>query len=157
MNKMRVLKIVLCILFLGSTWSCSWVQYFMIVNESEQPIEVTYSLKSADFSIPIFLQTPKAYQLKKHGQLNWDTILYFADLDSTPETIRMIIPINTALIFGNLYNSNYTTYKQQMESGVKYNLENMTVKTIEETIEIIPETFDCFFHKQKGNIVLVMK
>jgi hypothetical protein len=39
-------------------WSCSWVQYFMVINESNQPIEVNYTITPPEKTFAIFENKP---------------------------------------------------------------------------------------------------
>lgn len=154
---MKSLKILLFLIASGFLWSCSWVQYFMVINESNEPIEVSYTLVPPEKTFAIFENKPTTYELKKPGQINWEKKLEIADLDTTFETVKIQLPANTALVFGYLHNDKYTSYNQYFINGRSFNLTEMTIKTGEETITIIPETFDCYFKKQKGNIVWVEK
>lgn len=154
---MKLLKIVILFLFLQLFWSCSWVQYFMVINESNQPIEVSYTLIPPEKTFAIFENNPDVYVLKKPGQINWDKKLESTDLDTTLETIRVKIPANTALIFGRLYNDQYTSYNQYFINGRSFNLVEMTIKTNNETIVVKPETFDNYFKKKNGSVSYVVR
>lgn len=154
---MKSLKILLFLVSISFLWSCSWVQYFMIINESNQPIEVSYKLVPPEKTFAIFENNPTAYELKKPGQINWDKKLDLTDLDTTFETVKLQLPANTALIFGYLHNDKYTSYNQYFINGRSFNLAEMTIKTSKETTTIKPKTFDNYFKEQKGNVVWVEK
>lgn len=129
----------------------------MVINESNQPIEVSYTLIPPEKTFAIFEDNPDVYALKKPGQINWDKKLETTDLDTTLETIRVKIPANTALIFGRLYNDQYTTYNQYFINGRSFNLVEMSIKTTKDTVVVKPETFDNFFKKKNGSVSYVVR
>lgn len=154
---MKSLKILLFLSSISFLWSCSWVQYFMVINESNEPIEVSYRLTEPEKTFAIFENKPTAYELKKPGQINWDKKLELTDLDASFETVKLQLSANTALIFGYLHNDKYTSYNQNFINGRSFNLAEMAIKTSKETTTIKPETFDNYFNEQKGNVVWVEK
>lgn len=152
---MKGLKFLVWFLFLQLFWSCSWVQYFMVVNESNQPIEISYTLTPPEKTFAIFDATTDAYELKSKGCLNWEKKLTLADADTTNEKVMITLPANAVLIFGRLHNDKYTSYNQYFINGRSFNLAELTIKTAQKTTSILPETFDNYFKEQNGNIVWV--
>ena len=67
---MKLLKILLLFLLLELLWSCSWVNYFMVINESNQPIEIIYILEPPKETFAIFENKPEVYGLQKSGQID---------------------------------------------------------------------------------------
>lgn len=154
---MKLLKILLFLFSINFLWSCSWVQYFMVINESNEPIEVSYTLTEPEKTFAIFENNPTAYELKKPRQINWDKKLELTDLETSYETVKIQLPANTALIFGYLHNDKYTSYNQNFINGRSFNLSEMSIKTSKETTAIKPETFDNYFKEQNRNVVWVGK
>lgn len=154
---MKLLKILLLFLLLELLWSCSWVNYFMVINESNQPIEIIYTLEPPKETFAIFENKPEAYGLQKSGQINWDKKLEINDLDTNLLTVQVLLQPKTSLIFGYLHNDKYTAYNQYFINGRSFNLVEMTIKTSKETTVVKPEIFDTFFKKINGSISYVMK
>jgi hypothetical protein len=152
---MKSLKILLFLFSISFLWSCSWVQYFMVINESNQPFEVSYRLTAPEKTFAIFENKPTAYELKKPGQINWDKKLELTDLDTSFETVKLQLPANTALIFGYLHNDKYTSTNQYFINGRSFNLVEMTISTSTKSTSVTPENFDAHFKKQNGSIVWV--
>lgn len=152
---MKGLKFLVWFLLLQLFWSCSWVQYFLIVNESNQPIEISYTLTPPEKTFAIFDATTDAFELKSKGRLNWEKKLTLADADTTNEKVMITLPANAALIFGRLHNDKYTSYNQYFINGRSFNLAELTIKTAQKTTTILPETFDNYFKERNGNIVWV--
>lgn len=153
---MKLLKILTVFLLLQILWSCSWIENFVVVNESNQPIDITYTLSPPEKAFAIFENTPEAYGLQKSGQINWDKKLDVIDIDTNYQTVKVILEPNSTLIFGYLHNDKYTSYNQYFINGRSFNLVEMTIKTAKETIVVKPETFDTFFKKINGSITYLI-
>ena len=80
-----------------------------------------------------------------------------SDLDPNLLTIQVLLQSKSSLIFGNLHNDKYTSYNQYFINGRSFNLVEMTIKTVKETMVVKPETFDTFFKKINGSISYVVK
>ena len=154
---MKLLKI-LCFSFLLLTlWGCSWVERFMLVNESDQPIEITYTLVPPEKTFAIFDNNPEAYALRKKGQIDWNNKLPINDLDTSFQVVHVQLQPKALLIFGKLYNDTYTSYNQYFINGRSFNLVEMTITINGETQIIKPENFDEFFKKRNGSVSFVVK
>jgi hypothetical protein len=140
--------IIFPILFLLS--ACSWKEYFIIYNESQAPIHIEYKLNpSKEFHI--FTQQPRIQKMRKKD-INWSENYTYKDLDSTKNAIKVILPPNSALIFGELSNDHYSSQKQNFINGRNFNLEQINIQQANKTISITPINFDSIFKIQKGNI-----
>jgi hypothetical protein len=133
------------------------MEHFMVINESNAAIEVTYTLEPPKETFAIFDNTPEVYAIKKPGQIDWSKKLETNDLDTNFQIVHIQLPPKATLIFGSLHNDNYTTYNQYFINGRSFNLIEITVKTAKETIVVKPETFDTFFKKKNGSISYVVR
>lgn len=154
---MKLLKTLCCSFFLLALSGCSWVEYFMVVNESDKEIEITYTLAPPEKTFAIFDNYPESYALKKKGQINWDKKLEINDLDTSFEVVHLKIPPKTLVIIGRLHNDTYTSYNQNLINGRSFNLVEMTFNQNNEKLVIKPENFDEFFHKKNGSVSYVVK
>ena len=154
---MKLLKIVILFLFLQLFWSCSWIEHFMVINESDDPIEITYTLVPPKETFAIFDYRYDVYAIKKPGQIDWSKKMEINDLDTSFQTIHIQLPPKATLIFGNLHNDNYTSYNQYFINGRSFNLVEMSIKTAKDTIVVKPETFDTFFKKKNGSVSYVVR
>jgi hypothetical protein len=154
---MKLLKNGILFLLLQLLLGCSWIEHFMVINESDQPIEVTYTLETPKETFAIFDYRYDVYAIKKPGQIDWNKKMEINDLDTSFQTIHIQLPPKATLIFGSLHNDNYTTYNQYFINGRSFNLIEITVKTAKETIVVKPETFDTFFKKKNGSISYVVR
>ncbi|MGE0560324.1 MAG: hypothetical protein AB7O47_00770 [Flavobacteriales bacterium] len=154
---MKLLKTICWFFFLLTISGCSWIERFMVVNESDEEIEITYTLVPPEETFAIFDNSPESYALKKKGQIDWDKKLEINDLDTSFQTVYIQLPPKTLLVFGSLHNDNYTSYDQYFINGRSFNLVEMTITTKGKTQIIKPESFDEFFHKKNGSVSFVVK
>lgn len=152
---MKPLKITLIFLLLQLFWSCSWVERFMVVNETDEPIEITYTIAPPEKTFAIFDGKFDVFQLKKAKQLDWEKKLDVVDLDTNSLRVHVKLPANAALIFGTLHNDKYTSTNQYFINGRSFNLVEMTISTPTKSTTVNPENFDTHFKKQNGSIVWV--
>lgn len=149
------LFIIISTIFLNG---CSWVEYFVVKNNTESAISISYQLdelKNGVFNI--FDHTPTAYQLNKKGTTNWDKKLIVTDNDTSLYSIRLTLPPKSMLIFGRLNNDNYTSKDQYFINGRSFNFSMMEIEKPNELIRITATTFDDFFKKEKGEIKYEIK
>ena len=154
---MKALKILILFLTLQLLWSCSWMEHFMVINESDQPIEVIYTLEPPKETFAIFDYRYDVYAIKKPGQIDWNKKMEINDLDTSFQTIHIQLPPKATLIFGNLHNDKYTSYNQYFINGRSFNLVEMSIKTAKDNIVVKPETFDTFFKKKNGSVSYVVR
>jgi len=154
---MKPLKITLIFLLLQLFWSCSWVERFMVVNETNESIEITYTIAPPEKSFAIFDGKFDVFQLKKAKQLDWNKKLDVVDLDTNSLRVLVKLPANAALIFGTLHNDKYTSTNQYFINGRSFNMVEMTISTPKKSTTVNPENFDNHFKKQNGSIVWVEK
>ncbi len=137
--------IIFPILFLLS--ACSWKEYFIIYNESQAPINIEYKLNpSKEFHV--FTQEPRIVGMNKM-EINWSENCTYKDLDSTKNAVKVILPPNSALIFGELSNDHYSSQKQNFINGRNFNLEQINIQQAYKTISISPINFDSMLKNKK--------
>ena len=155
---MKTLYKYLFILPLFFLSSCSWIEYFVISNLSDQPIFVTYKLSklSADKSFGIFAPVPKIHRLNKKGQLDWGLEQKVYNQDSTWNTVQITLQPKYALIIGRLHNDNYKNSEQNFINSREFNLDFIEIEVNSEIHHISKKTFDHYFKKEKGEIKFVV-
>ena len=133
---------------------CSWTEYFLVKNYSEETITVIYQItdpKGNDF--PIFNNKVVAYELTKKGTLNWDKKLEINDLNASELTIKVKLPPDNALVFGSLNNDHYINTDQKFINGRAFNFSMMEIEKGAKLTRITKASFDEFFKKDKGQIM----
>lgn len=102
---------------------------------------------------PIFTERAEIFKMNKSGDINWENRSAITDLDTSLQTVKIILPPNSILNFGHLSNDHYTSHNQYFINDRKFNLEKLIVNKT----EIVPETFDKYFKKDDGSIVYRIK
>lgn len=144
-----VLFIIISVFFVG----CSWQEDFVISNRSASPITIEYRLQDSTKGFAIFEHKPMVYELNTVGAINWEKPISIVDADTARLLVKMVIPANSSLIFGHLSNDHYTSYNQYFINDRNFNLKNIRIINHDIVTDIIPETFDAYFKKDKGEVV----
>lgn len=137
--------------------ACSWNEYFVIGNKSESELIVQYMVSDTKNGFPIFTNHPSLYKLKSSGEIDWNAKLNLLDLDTSLNYFKFKVPVNSALIFGELSNDHYTGYAQNFINDRHFNLNNLEIIQSDDTVFIKPNTFDSYFKKTKGYILFELK
>ena len=159
------MKKLLLVLFFGLLFflqGCSWVCRFYIANTTNEAITVVVKLKDAPGSFPIFhypyhyYGKVRQYVLKKDGQVNFEGVTDAkADTLDKYSHFTVQIPPHSAIEIGQLQNDTYKAYNQYFINGRSFNLEKLSISG--KKGEIVPSTFDNYFHKGKnGEIYFVL-
>jgi hypothetical protein len=136
---------------------CSRIEQFVIYNESDTAIYVSYELEQGG-SFPVFYEDPSVRKLKSRGEIDWSASdLPVNDEDALPAKVRIALPPHSALIFGALHNDEYKHYDQKFINDRQFNLKHLQILSPNKDLEIIPSSFDTYFSKHKGQIRLVVK
>ena len=136
---------------------CSFVRRFRIVNNSNETIEINYTIKAPDRTFAIFTEKPDAYSLDKKEEIDWDKKLQLVDLDTSFYVVKVKLPPKSTLIIGTLNNDEYTSYNQYFINGRSFNFSQLTILKDSVSTTIVPETFDTYFTKKDGDIIYVLK
>lgn len=134
--------------------ACSWQESFIVKNQSDEDLVVYYQLKNPTKSFAIFSYTPQVYKLKNNYELDWNSEINILDMDTAILQIKIIIPPKHALVLGHLSNDKYKKYNQDFINDREFNLDFLKISNTQHQVYIVPETFDNYFKKQSGNIVL---
>ena len=147
-------KILFGLLVAFTLSGCSWVEYFTVSNLSGNPIFVSYntSYLSAGKTFAIFEHTPTFYKATKKGKIDWDNKIEVKDTDESAESVNIILPANTIMIFGRLHNDTYKSFDQNFINGREFNLNFMEIEVNLELFHISKDTFDKNFIKENGYI-----
>jgi len=153
--KTKILYVLLITFVLSS---CSWKEYFIIKNTSNKTITITYHLEEPSKSaFPIFYIKPEAYNLNNKGNIDYDNKLKVVDNDTSMHFVNINLKPNSAMIFGDLNNDNYTKFDQYFINSRIFNLNMIKIEYGEKTIDITKKTFDEYFHKKDGEIKYTIK
>lgn len=151
-NHRFIIKYCIILFVLLVCHSCSWVEDFVISNETEQTILVSYELNEAKSSFPIFESKPDLYQMNSLQEVDWNKQRISEDADTAVRKVSIQVPPNCALVFGRLQNDTYKRYDQYFINGRTFNLKNLKISVANKTTDILPETFDKYFKKHNGSI-----
>lgn len=135
--------------------SCSWQEYFVVENNSDSSIVVSYSLSQAN-GFPIFDEAD-AYMTTKSGEIDWNKKITIEDSDTSALGFQFILPPNSVLLFGHLSNDHYSSWNQQFINGRVFNFQMMKIKMKDRNITITKDGFDSFFKKKNGFIQFKVK
>ena len=154
LNKVIALFFIpLIFLFSG----CSWVESFIITNETTSDITVEYEIENPSNGFAIFDNFPSTYQLNKSNNIDWEKPLFIIDNDTTKLVFKFVLPPKSAIIIGKLYNDTYKKYNQYFINGRKFNLKKLNVINNLNIPEITPQNFDNYFKKNDGCITFKIK
>ena len=131
---------------------CSWVEYFVVINESDKAIYVQYELNNDVNGFPIFYDHPNVFPLNSSDKIEWGLEIGVSDEDTLLHKVAIALPPRSALVFGSLYNSSYKSYDQQFINGRQFNLQKLQLLQGNKILEIVPSNFDKHFKKKQGNI-----
>ncbi len=147
--KLRCLYLFLLLLpFFGG---CSWQEYFIIVNETNFPITINYTLNESNNGFGTFDTEPAVYQLNPSGDIDWSSKFPVIDSDSSLYNIGITLPAKSVIIMGSLTNDHYENHNQKTTND-RVNLKNITIAFPDKNLEISSENFEKFFKKRNGNI-----
>jgi len=77
-----VYSIVAFALFLSLS-GCSWQEYFVVSNTSNEEVIVHFKINENQKGFPIFGDQPMVYKLNKSNEIDWNNKINVTDLDST--------------------------------------------------------------------------
>ncbi|PJA06355.1 MAG: hypothetical protein COX70_09625 [Flavobacteriales bacterium CG_4_10_14_0_2_um_filter_32_8] len=138
--------------------SCSWNEIFVVKNNSDKSVTVSYKIEPLQKSgFAIFDDRPTLYGLNKKGNINWEKQITVTDTDTSQFKLTIILPPKSALIFGTLSNDHYKNQNQYFINGRHFNFNRMKIKKENEVITIVKDQFDDFFKKVKGEITFDIK
>jgi len=146
--------------------SCSWVERFVILNKTKDPVKITYDLFIKNSGFAIFGDVPEVYNLNEWDNIEWtekgltqynQTITYNKDSSERTISYTVLLPPKTALLFGRISNFNYTKYNDSFINDRYFNLQKLNIYQKDKPLEIIPSTFDNYFKNKEGNISYTMK
>lgn len=153
MKKIKNTILIISVSFLFS--ACSWNEYFAVFNLSNEEITIEYQLNPTT-NFQLFTEEPRILKCKNNN-IDWEQNLPSKDLDSLKNNVKLILPANSVLIFGELNNDHYNSQNQEFINRRTFNFEQMNIKT-KEKIKYIPrDKFDDNFTKVNGVIELRIK
>jgi hypothetical protein len=153
----RTLKIIFAITPLICLTGCSWQEYFVIRNTSRSEVIVQYEIEPVEKGFPIFTDQPLLYKLDRSKGIDWSTKQIPSDLDTSPTGLKLKLPANYVVVFGELNNDHYTVYNQDFINARVFNLKELEIRRHSDTLRLVPANFDASFKKTAGNITLEIK
>ena len=148
---------VLIFSFVFILQACSWQEYFVITNQTEENINIEYEIISPSGGFPIFEDHPSGYKLNASNEIDWTKTIEPLDLDTARLSVKIILEPKQALIIGYLSNDHYKKHDQYFINGRSFNLKKLQIQKDKTTLTISPENFDEYFFKKNGTIVLRVK
>lgn len=136
---------------------CSWVEEFVIINESDKVIHVKYEITENSGVFSLLHAHPSMCVINSSDEIEWGKEIAFADTDSAANKVSVEIPPRSVLVFGRLQNDTYKSYDQKFINGRTFNLKQMQILSNFKVVDIIPSTFDDHFKKHRGQIRFVIK
>lgn len=156
---MSKLNTVLVTLLLCSSLSgCSWIHHFVLVNQTEGDVTITYEWLPIlpDQIRPIFTENVRVYPTVK-THYKHDPVKYDAIVEKDKKRITLALPKNHSMVFGYLRNDKYKRHNQRFINGTVFNLKQITIATPKKTIVIPKHRFDDFFKFKKGSVKYVVR
>lgn len=144
---------VVCLIFTR----CSWVEEFVIINESDKAVYVKYEITENSGVFSLFHPHPSMCVLNSSNEVEWGKEMAFADEDSAANKVSVAIPPRSVLVFGRLQNDTYKKYDQKFINGRTFNLKQVQILSNNKIVDVVPTTFDDHFKKQRGQIRFVIK
>ncbi len=150
-----MIKRFIILLFTIVLTGCSWQEYFVLENNSDSNIVVTYTLSQVN-GFPIF-DYADAYMTSKSGEVDWNKKITIEDSDTSDLGFQFTLPPNSILTFGHLSNDHYSSWSQHFINGRVFNFQMMKIKMKDRNITISKDSFDSFFKKKNGYIKFSVK
>lgn len=155
--KKHILTFILLTAMIILLSGCSWVEYFVVTNETKLDISIEYRVENPNGGFPIFDNNPSVYGLTKRGNIDWDNKLSYINNDTSRYVIKMTLHPNCAIIIGNLSDDHYQNHSQYFINGRVFNIKNITIINNGNSIVITKDTFDDYFKKKNGYILYSIK
>lgn len=147
------------LLLLSITFSgCSWSEYFMVSNLSDQSIFVNYAITAPQgHNFGIFEPSPTFYSATKNGKIDWNHKIEVKDSDERDEVVSIYLPAKSIMVFGSLQNDNYESYDQSFINSREFNLDYISIEVNSQVFHTSKKHFDKEFKKEDGHIKLEVK
>ncbi len=130
---------------------CSWQEYFTIVNDTNYPANVSYTLTDSGNGFGFFNNEPPIYPHNPTGDIDWSNKLAITDTDSSRFGIQIILPPKSTIILGSLMNDHYENHDQKSIND-RVNLKSINIVHPSRAIDITQENFASYFKKRNSNI-----
>lgn len=145
---MKRFRIYALLLLTSCLSSCSWQEYFAIVNTTGSPIEVHYEIDSSGKGFPIFTTSFRAYKTIRNNELDWNNSVQLTDTDSLVNSVTLLLPAHTSVVIGELSNDHYSRHDQQFINDRIFNF--VSIEVPDQNTVIASGEFDNYFNKKNG-------
>ncbi|MDG1330731.1 MAG: hypothetical protein P8P74_00260 [Crocinitomicaceae bacterium] len=154
MKKMHLLSLMLISLMFAG---CSYQQYFIIGNATDQTISIKYSLDDAKSDKALFGPNGEVYQSTREYFPNWEHQLPYQDLNNSDDKVWIKLGPKSTLIFGSLSNEKYNEETMSSSAGRSFNLNEMTFNVNGVEYQIDANNFHDFFLEDGGTYKYVIQ
>lgn len=144
---MRIFAVIFCLTFLTA---CSFQEYFVIINSSEEAISVEFSFGIDPESFDIFNDQPEVYELNE-DLINWSEPVPVS-ISKNVDSYQLDLPKKCALVLGRLNNEHFESVDQDFINGRKFNFKELKIIQKETTEKISKSTFSNHFVRKNGYI-----
>ena len=140
------LLLLIPILFAG----CSYQQYFVIGNSTDQAVLIKYTLEDVNNENVIFGSKGEVFQSAIDYAPDWEHQLPYRDLNNSDDVVSIKLGPKSTLVFGRLSNDKYDKITMKSTTGKRFNLKEMTF-SVNGTDYLIDSTnFHDFFLDEGG-------
>lgn len=147
---MKSKLIVFTLLLATLTFSgCSYLETFILKNNTNTEVKVIYTLDSLTKNYGIFMDQPTGYKLNSTQKVNYDENLNLTDQNFSKYEIEVTLPPQSALDIGTLSNDNYISAS---ENESDFNLIQMTILFEDFSFKITPKNFDQYFISRDNGV-----
>ena len=144
---MRFFVALVSLAFLSS---CSYNEYFVVINNSNQAISISFTYEIDSTAIEIFDNRPDVYSLNEEN-INWSDKKE-VKLKESWNAYELTLPAKSGLVFGNLSNEHFESVDQEFINMRKFNFIEMKIGFAGTETIVLKETFSDFFKKEGGYI-----
>lgn len=136
---------------------CSYQQYFIIGNSTDQTVLIKYSLEDAKSDKALFGPTGEVYQSTREYYPNWEHQLPYQDLNNSDNHVWIKLGPKSTLVFGKLSNEKYDKTSMASTTGKRFNLKEMTFSVNGVDYLIDKNNFNDFFLEDGGTLKYVIQ
>ena len=129
---------------------CSYQQYFILSNATNDTISVRYSLENPKEINALFTLPAEIYQANRDYFPDWEHQLPFKDLDITDNNVYIKLPPKSVLILGTIHNDKYDSKTKKTNGGKIFNFQQMTFETNGVAVVIDEANFHDYFLEEGG-------
>ncbi|MFK7785838.1 MAG: hypothetical protein AB8B56_12015 [Crocinitomicaceae bacterium] len=136
---------------------CSFQQYFMIANSTDQTIRIKYSMEDPKSEKALFGTRGQVYQSTIDYSPDWQHELPYRDLNNSDNTVLIELGPKSTLVFGTLSNEKYDKTTMTSSTGKQFNLKEMAFSVNGTDYLIDASNFHDFFLEESGQFKYIIQ